>query len=117
LEVLNLSYYSCCYYYGTTTSGTTERDAANLGTRVVAWKRIAEGSIGEAPSESWIAMGSCFQSTAVPHLLAHAVSDPPNHYAVNHQHPMLLPEVPVLVAQLCLDNGLRVLLLERPVTS
>jgi hypothetical protein len=58
--------------------------------------------------------GSCFQSTAVPipQLHPNAASDPPTHHAVNHQHPVLLPEVPVLAKQLRLADGIRMLFVE-----
>jgi hypothetical protein len=43
--------------------------------------------------------------------------DPPNHHALNHQHPVLLLEVPVLDAQLRLASGLRMLLCRLPAAS
>jgi hypothetical protein len=40
-----------------------------------------------------------FNLHPIPHVHPKAASDPPKHHAVNHQHPVLLPEVPVLAAQ------------------
>jgi hypothetical protein len=64
---------------------------------------------------SEFAKGSCFQSTAVPipELHPKAASDPPNHHAVNRQHPVIFPEVPVLAEQLRLADGIRMLLVKR----
>jgi hypothetical protein len=60
------------------------------------------------------ASSSCFHSTAVPnlHLHSQAVSFTPSHHAINHQHPVFLPEVQVLAIQLCLANGLGMLLVQ-----